>query len=46
MRADANRRGDVDRMQAWAGQSASIGRARPAADLVRELWDGGTSLLR
>ena len=36
---------DIDRMQAWAGQSAAMARAVPAADLVAQLWDGARALL-
>jgi hypothetical protein len=28
----------VHRMQAWAGQSAALARAEPAAEVVRRLW--------
>jgi nitronate monooxygenase len=45
MRAAAAKAGDVDRMQAWAGQSAALARAIPAGDLVRELWEGAQSML-
>jgi nitronate monooxygenase len=45
MRAEAQRTGDLDRMQAWAGQSAALGRAEPAADLVGHLWGGARALL-
>lgn len=45
MRAAAQRAGDVDRMQAWAGQSAALARAEPAGDVVRRLWDGARALL-
>ncbi len=45
MRADAIRVGDVDRMQAWAGQAAASARAIPAGQIVRELWDGALPLL-
>ncbi len=45
MRADATKAGDVQRMQAWAGQSASLGRAEPAAQLVARLWDDARALL-
>jgi hypothetical protein len=33
-------------MQAWAGQSAAMGRAIPAGDVVREMWDVADALLR
>jgi len=36
---------DLDRMQAWAGQSASLAPARPAAEVTRELWQGAQELL-
>ncbi len=45
MRAAAQQAGDVERMQAWAGQSAAMARAEPAGGLVRELWDGARALL-
>lgn len=45
MRADAARSGDVDRMQAWAGQSAFLARAEPAAAVVERLWTEAQALL-
>jgi nitronate monooxygenase len=45
MRDAATKAGDVERMQAWAGQSAALARAQPAAEIVRELWDGARALL-
>jgi nitronate monooxygenase len=45
MRKDAQSRGDVQRMQAWAGQSAALGRAEPARDMVRRMWAGAQELL-
>jgi nitronate monooxygenase len=45
MRDAAMANGDLDRMQAWAGQSAARAPARPAAEVVRELWDGAQSIL-
>ena len=45
MRTAAKKEGDVDRMQAWAGQSAALSRADPAYDLVRHLWEGAKGLL-
>jgi hypothetical protein len=45
MRAQAQELGDLDRMQAWAGQSAALGPSLPAADLARYLWDGAQALL-
>ena len=45
MRTAANREHDVERMQAWAGQSAALARAVPAGHLTRELWNGALELL-
>jgi nitronate monooxygenase len=45
MRSTAQQRGDVRRMQAWAGQSAALARAEPAADVVKRLWREGRQLL-
>jgi nitronate monooxygenase len=45
MRTDAQKSGDVERMQAWAGQSAALARAEPAAHVTRRLWDEGRRLL-
>ena len=46
MRDAAGKAGDLDRMQAWAGQSAMLARAEPAGQVVRALWDGARELLR
>ncbi len=45
MRQDAARAGDVQRMQAWAGQSAALARAEPAAAVVQRLWSDAQRLL-
>jgi nitronate monooxygenase len=45
MRQSANKTGDIHRMQAWAGQSAAMARAEPAADLTRRLWQDAVALL-
>jgi nitronate monooxygenase len=45
MKAAGQAAGDVQRMQAWAGQSAAMARAEPAADLVRRLWAEAQALL-
>jgi nitronate monooxygenase len=37
--------GDIDRMQAWAGQSAALASDRPAGELVTSMWDEARSLL-
>jgi nitronate monooxygenase len=45
MRNEAQRAGDVERMQAWSGQSVRLGRAEPAGKVVRDIWDGARKLL-
>lgn len=40
MRDAASKANDVARMQAWAGQSAGLAKAAPAADLAASLWAG------
>jgi nitronate monooxygenase len=45
MREAAVGAGDLQRMQAWAGQSAALSRAEPAGDVVRRLWDEASDLL-
>ena len=45
MRADAQAAGDVQRMQAWAGQSAALARAEPAAEVVARLWREAQAVL-
>jgi nitronate monooxygenase len=45
MRADAQKTGDVQRMQAWAGQSAGLARPEPAREVVRRLWEGAQEIL-
>jgi nitronate monooxygenase len=46
MRRAAQSANDLNQgMQAWAGQSAALARAAPAAELLRQLWDGAQALL-
>ncbi len=45
MREAATKAGDIDRMQAWAGQAARLATTEPAADLVRRLWSEAQALL-
>jgi nitronate monooxygenase len=45
MRAQAQKENDVDRMQAWAGQSARLARPDPAANVVARLWTDARPLL-
>jgi nitronate monooxygenase len=46
MRDAAAKAKDIDRMQAWAGQSAALTSAAPAGDIVRGLWEEAQALLR
>jgi nitronate monooxygenase len=45
MRAAGVENNDIDRIQAWAGQSAAMALALPAADVVDQLWTGARELL-
>jgi len=45
MRSAAQKDGDFQRMQAWAGQSASLARATSAGELLAELWGTARQLL-
>jgi nitronate monooxygenase len=45
MRAAAAKSGDIDRMQAWAGQSAALARSAPAGELVRSFWEDAQAML-
>jgi nitronate monooxygenase len=45
LRATAAKAGDVERMQAWAGQSAALARAAPAVEITREIWAAARGLL-
>jgi nitronate monooxygenase len=45
MRAQAANANDIDRIQAWAGQSAMLARAEPAAELATRLWSEVQALL-
>ena len=46
MRDAAVKENDIDRIQAWAGQSAGMARADTAGDIVRRLWEDAQTLLR
>jgi len=37
---------DIDRMQAWAGQSAGLAQSQPATELITDLWNGAKELLQ
>jgi nitronate monooxygenase len=45
MREAATKENDVQRMQAWAGQSAALARAEPAEEVVARIWDEARKLL-
>lgn len=45
MRTEAGKAGDVNRMQAWAGQSAGLAKAVPAAEVLDSAWSGARALL-
>ena len=45
MRAEGQKEGDAQRMQVWAGQSAAMAQAKPAAEITREVWHGAQALL-
>jgi nitronate monooxygenase len=46
MRDAAAKENDIERIQAWAGQSASLAKSIPAAELVHRLWNDAQVLLR
>jgi len=46
MRDAAVKENDMERMQAWAGQSASLAKAIPAGEVVRRVWEDAQALLR
>jgi nitronate monooxygenase len=46
MRQAAQHSGDVQRMQAWAGQSCAMARAEPAAEVIEYLWEGARPMLK
>ena len=45
MRTEGTKQGDIDRIQAWAGQSSRLAEARPAGDIVGSIWDGACAML-
>jgi nitronate monooxygenase len=45
LRKAAEQAGDIQRMQAWAGQGAAMARAMPAGEHVRMLWGGALRVL-
>src|SRR5262245_10092938 len=45
LRESGTKAGDIQRMQAWAGQSAAMARPIPAGDLVKEMWETAEELI-
>jgi nitronate monooxygenase len=45
MRAAAGKAGDIERMQAWAGQSAALAQNAPAGELVKSFWEEARAML-
>jgi nitronate monooxygenase len=45
MRDAAQRTGDLQRMQAWAGQAAALARNDPAGEFISRLWADAVELL-
>jgi nitronate monooxygenase len=45
MREAAQKTGDADRMQLWAGQSAKLARNEPAGTICQQLWEEASRLL-
>jgi nitronate monooxygenase len=45
MRDEGVKEDDIERIQAWAGQSAGLARAVPADEIVASLWENARGLL-
>ena len=45
MRAAALKSGDVEKIQAWAGQSSALASTKPAGELIGQLWDEARKIL-
>lgn len=45
MRDAAQKAGDAERMQLWAGQAAKLAQAQPAGKILRDLWEGAEALV-
>jgi nitronate monooxygenase len=45
MRLEAVKNSDLQRMQAWAGQSAALARAEPASAVITRIWSETEALL-
>jgi nitronate monooxygenase len=45
MRLEAQKTGDVQRMQVWAGQSAALARVESASVMTERVWSEAQALL-
>ncbi len=45
MREAAQKAGDAERMQLWAGQAAKLAREQPAGTICQELWESARRLI-
>jgi nitronate monooxygenase len=45
MRSEAQKTGDLQRMQGWAGQSAALARAESASVVTERVWNEANALL-
>ncbi len=45
MRDEANQTGDIDRMQAWAGQSSGLAKSDSPVQLIPEMWSEAQRIL-
>ena len=45
LKAEALAQGDIQRMQAFCGQSGGLAEARPAGEIVQHMWDGARALM-
>jgi len=45
MRQTGQQAGDLQKMQAWAGQGASLARSEPAGEFLRRIWDDAQRLM-
>ena len=45
MRGQGTKDNDIERIQAWAGQSAGLAIERPAGEIVTGMWDGVLEML-
>lgn len=46
MRSEGARDGNLDQMQAWAGQSAKLARSAPAGEILSDIWSETKTLFK